>query len=239
MIQAQVKGLQLTMRNLQMLEREGVRSMARMIRGVTIQAGLSASKLSPPAVNKSYKRLPVRNKKRKVVTIGAKGVRALGGSVSVNKKYWYVKRNNVMFSTEKKLSPKERNKRGYRQVTKAVRYWDKKTNQWALAPINPNTGKPPKAWLRTGLKIPAAGALKAGWLHGMRQIGAKTDSTPSVRSKLGVGVVTPSKASLINIVNYGTKIAAHVPAQAKQRAWKWLKSDLWRKEKRKLEKIHL
>lgn len=235
MIQVEVKGMELTMRNLQKLEQEGVRSMSRMIRGITIQAGASAAILSRPEANKSLKRIGKKKKLRKIVPIAGKK------TTGVQKTWVYIKANNQRIVTTKKIPPKKARARGLVQAKQAVQYWDKKKNHWAFAPMNPRTKKP--VGLRSGLKIPGFAAVKAGWLHAIRstgKAGKENTLTPDVRSgKLGTGRITDSRGTLTNIVKYGSKIASSVPKQAEQKAWNWLKNDLWRKEKRKLEKIKL
>lgn len=246
MIEAQVKGLQLTMSNLQKLERAGIRSMSRMVKGVTIQAGVSAAILSPPYPGTASKRIGKKKKKRPVVTFGAKGSRLLrsgGSSVSRNKTFAYVKANNQIIWTDKKIAPSKAKKAGLKMITKGMKYWDKKRNRWALAPINPLTKQPNRRAFRTGFKIPGYGAVKAGWRHAIRSTGkaGKEDTrTPDVRSnKLGTGQINDYHGQLLNRVKYASKISSSVPKVAEQKAWNWLLNNLWRTEKRKLEKIQL
>jgi hypothetical protein len=165
---------------------------------------------------------------RKTLSVGKAG----GG-------FWYKKRNGQIFSTQKRISKKQREKRGLEPVKKMMQYWDKSANKWSFTPINPTTNKPNTRIFRSGLRIPGAGAVKAGWIHALRATGKRLESTPGIRAALGSGKLTPSSLVLTNKVKYGVKIASHVPKQAEQLAWKRLKGDLWRREKRKLEKMKI
>ena len=230
MLRAEVKGMSLTMGNLQKLEQATGQSMAKMLRGISIFATQSAVKLTPPGKS-NYQRMAKKYRVRK--TISASKTPGGGG-------FWYKKRNGQMFSTPKRISKKQREKRGLEQVKKMMQYWDKAENKWSFTPINPTTNKPNTRIFKSGLNIPGAGAAKAGWLHALRvATGKRLESTPGIRAVVGSGRLTPSSLVLTNKVRYGVKIASHVPKQAEQLAWKRLKGDLWRREKRKLEKMKI
>jgi hypothetical protein len=227
MIRAELKGLELTMGNLQKLQKATGQSMKTMLKGVMIQAAKSAVILTPPS-RKKPRDLAQKWVRRPEVGLTAK--------VTEGRKFW-VNRRNQIFSTTENIPKKKRDANGIEPVKRAIKYWDKKTNKWSFAPINPKTGK---SHLRTGRRIPGAGAVKAGWIVGLKKMGTTIGATPFTRSSaLGTGILTGARALLKNNVRYGSKIAGHVPRQAEQKAWNWLKANLWRTEKKKLQRMKL
>lgn len=237
MMVADIKGLDYTIANLQKLEKAGVASMATMIKGMTIQAARSAVSWSRPMPGKSYKQVLGSKKYGKRPTVKIQGRAKLKNGKPTG--YTYVKASHQMFTTKKPISKKERDRRNITEVTSAVQYWNKKGNQWAYAPINPLTKKPQKRVLRSGFKIPGAGAVKAGWMHAGKTAGVMNAATPFLRSKLGGGSLSKTTGILTNEVKYGQKIAGVVPRLAERKAWKWLRHNLWLKEKAKMEMIKL
>ena len=229
MLRAEVKGMSLTMGNLQKLEQATGQSMAKMLRGISIFATQSAVKLTPPGKS-NYQRMAKKYRVRRTVAAGKRG----------SATFWYVKRNGQMFSTQKRISKKERDKRGLEQVKKMMQYWDKSNNRWSFTPVNPRTKKPNTRFFRSGLRIPGAGAAKSGWIHALRvATGKRLESTGGIRSVIGTGKLSKSRLVLQNNIRYGQKIASSVPKQAEQLAWKRIKGDLWRREKRKLERMKI
>lgn len=242
MIRAQVLGMGLTMNNLQKLEREAGVSMKRMIKDLTFFAAESAVKWSPPAAGQSYNKMKTIKKHttRPIVKgIGKAKGRTGRARNSARRSFTYVKQNNQMFSTTKKIKTKDRAARGLVEVTQSVKFWSKKGNRWAYAPVNPRTGKPNKRNLRTGLRIPGAGAIKVGWMHASKAIGHNLGGAPQIRATLGSGKLTSFRGLLNNKVSYGAKQASHVPRKAEQLAWKRLIGKIWPQHKKRLRAMKL
>lgn len=245
MIKAEVIGLDLTMKNLQRLEQEAGISMRKMIKGVTIQAGKSAARLSRPDPGKKPDKMVMKYRKRKIVKTGGAGAnigpKGRQSKLIAGSAFTYVKPNNQMFTVVKKITPKKARARGLKLVTKTMQYWSKKENHWKFAPINPRTGKPNTKMFRTGLMIPGAGAVKTGWVHALRAAGDRTLSgTQGIRgNRLGTGLLSSFRGVLFNRVRYASKIAGSVPREAEQKAWRWLLANLWRTEKKRLTSIKL
>ena len=234
MITAKVTGLENTISNLRWLERESGFTMAKLVKDFIYRAGESAAKWSRPKPGKSYKATYKSKRWGKRPVVPMRGDTSPLGP-NLRKRFTYVKRNNQMFSTNKKISKKERDKQGLKEVKQAVKYWHKKGNKWAYAPINPNTKKPNQKRLRTGRQIPAAAAIKAGWIHASARVGKSLGGTPGLRSRLGEGLLKKDKAFLLNKVRYGKKVSPGVVRIAEKKAWKGMLGYLWVREKRRLE----
>jgi hypothetical protein len=230
LIKADITGLEFTMSNLQKLEREADLSMARMIRGVTIQAARSAALRTPPGKTKRGA-MPAKMPDKHV----RRPVRPMTKDKASGKIYWSNNKGEI-FVTTKNIPNKVKQAKGIKRVKKGIKFWYKQENRWALSPISPVTGK---SQLKAGRRIPAAGAAKSGWLHASRAAGEYIAPTPHVKSVLGTGRITRSRGLLLNKVSYGPKIASHIPKIAEQMAWKWLLGNLWATERKKLRNLKL
>jgi hypothetical protein len=202
-------------------ERKSVKFANKMIKGIANRFFISARKRTGPDNRSKIKSMKKKNRIRPVVTLSLNKQMNFG-------QFWY--KDNVtgkIFMRPKPISKKSRfkntiddEKSRLTPVTRAVKKWSKKKRRWVF------TGTDKRKGLNGG-DIPHAGAAKAGWIQGQRNLGYKANTSIGKLSKRvartrflkGVNPVI----NHTNNIEYVSKISPGVVAASLNAAANWFR----------------
>jgi hypothetical protein len=240
---------------LERAERKSVKFANRAVKNIALRFFISARKWTGPDRATKIAKMRKKNRVRRVVSMSLSKQAAIG-------EYWYKDlRKNRIFKSDRYISPKSRRRNRIQgrlasmgaelpgqengrllHLTRGIKAWNKKKKRYVLHGTTLSAGlhegiRKNRSTAPVSTRIPGAGAAKAGWIQGMKNLGHKKGTkigriTPRVgttRWNKGPNPIIRHR----NEVDYVSNISRGVVSKSMSKAVNWLKA----KERKKFNKM--